>query len=132
MDKIRNPFNTNAGSTPPALVGQDHIGIERQPINENDVIEASNKVFYKLDNGFFNVRLDRLTNKEKDYVIAMAMMGNGSYKTGEIASCIGRKNNELGNIRAKIIEKGMIYSPSYGELDFTVPLFDDFLRRKFN
>ncbi|MFB6349953.1 hypothetical protein ACFBZI_11020 [Moraxella sp. ZJ142] len=75
------------------------------------------------------VTLDRLTNKERDYVAAMAKLGTGPYKTGDIANCLGRKNNELGNVRAKIIEKGMIYSPSYGELDFTVPLFDDFLRR---
>ncbi|MDY0440336.1 hypothetical protein NMU69_09745 [Pasteurella multocida] len=94
-------------------------------------MQASQSVFYKLDHGFFNVRLDRLTNKEKDYVIAMANLGEGPYKSGDIATYLGKRNNELGNVRAKIIEKGMIYSPSYGELDFTVPLFDDFLRRKF-
>ncbi len=108
-----------------------NAGIEQMPITQQDVIQASKSVFYKLDNGFFNVRLDRLTNKEKDYVIAMAKLGNGPYKSGDIANYLGKRNSELGNVRAKIIEKGMIYSPSYGELDFTVPLFDDFLRRKF-
>lgn len=108
-----------------------NAGIEQITISQQDVVQASKSVFYKLDNGFFNVRLDRLTNKEKDYVIAMAKLGNGPYKSGDIANCLGKRNNELGNVRAKIIEKGMIYSPSYGELDFTVPLFDDFLRRKF-
>ena len=108
-----------------------NAGIEQMPITQQDVIQASKSVFYKLDNGFFNVRLDRLTNKEKDYVIAMAKLGNGPYKSGDIANYLGKRNSELGNVRAKIIEKGMIYSPSYGELDFTVPLFDDCLRRKF-
>ncbi|NNH93278.1 ATP-binding protein [Pasteurella multocida] len=108
-----------------------NAGIEQIPITQQDVVQASQSVFYKLDHGFFNVRLDRLTNKEKDYVIAMANLGEGPYKSGDIATYLGKRNNELGNVRAKIIEKGMIYSPSYGELDFTVPLFDDFLRRKF-
>lgn len=109
-----------------------NAGIENHPITQQNVVQASKSVFSKLDNGFFNVRLDRLTNKEKDYVIAMAKLGSGPYKSGDIADYLGKKNRELGPVRAKVIEKGMIYSPSYGELDFTVPLFDDFLRRKFN
>ncbi|KAE9529840.1 AAA family ATPase [Testudinibacter aquarius] len=108
----------------------DHA-ISGSTISKTDVINASQQVFDHLDHGFFSVRLDRLTNAERDYVIAMASLGNGPYKTPEIAAILGKKNSALSNVRQGIINKGMIYSPTYGELHFTVPLFDDFLRRTF-
>lgn len=104
---------------------------ENSIIDDNSVRVTAPLVLDKLDHGFFSVRLDRLTNKEKEYVIAMASLGKGGYKTGNIAQKLGRTNTGLGNVRSSIIKKGMIYSPYYGILDFTVPLFDDFLRRQY-
>lgn len=99
------------------------------PIQIEDVQVATRKAFERLDNGFFRVRLDRLTNAEVNYVNAMASLGSGPYKVNDVANSLGMQPNSLGPRRASIIRKGMIYSPSYGEIDFTVPLFDDFLRR---
>jgi hypothetical protein len=102
---------------------------EKSPITVDDVDIASSKALARLDEGFFRVRFDRLTNAEVEYVEAMARLGKGPYKVNDVAKELGKELKSLGPRRASIIAKGMIYSPSYGEIDFTVPLFDDFLRR---
>jgi AAA ATPase domain len=99
------------------------------PITLNDVESASIQALSRLDHGFFRVRFDRLTKAEVDYVKAMASLGAGPYKVNDVALALNKEPNSLGPRRASIIKKGMIYSPSYGDIDFTVPLFDDFLRR---
>jgi len=75
------------------------------------------------------VRFDRLTPREKDYLRTMAHLGTGPYRTGDIAAALGEKITTLGPIRAGLIKKGMIYSPAHGDMAFTVPLFDEFMRR---
>lgn len=102
------------------------------PIDVGDVDKASIHALRRLDEGFFKVRLDRLTNAELDYVRAMASLGSGPYKSSDVASKLGKEPNSLGPRRASTINKGMIYSPNYGEIAFTVPMFDDFIRRKYN
>lgn len=99
------------------------------PVTLNDVQQASGQALSRLDNGFFRVRFDRLTKSEVDYVKAMASLGAGPYKVNDVAQALKKEPKSLGPRRASIIKKGMIYSPSYGDIDFTVPLFDDFLRR---
>jgi AAA ATPase domain len=94
------------------------------------VIQAtSGLVSRRLDENFFRVRFDRLTPKEKKYLRAMAELGPGPYRTGDVADTLGVKINTLGPVRASLIKKGMVYSPSHGDMAFTVPLFDDFMRR---
>lgn len=95
-----------------------------------DAEAASELALKRLDDGFFNVRIERLTPAEVDYVNAMAQLGKGPYKSTDVANELQRESSSLGPRRASIIHKGMIYSPSYGEIDFTVPLFDDYLRRR--
>jgi hypothetical protein len=76
------------------------------------------------------VRFDRLTKRERDFLFAMAEVGGIQQRTGEIAEKLGVKVSSIGPLRSTLIGKGMIYSPSYGDTAFTVPLFDDFLRRQ--
>lgn len=102
---------------------------DTSPITLEDVDIASSAALRRLDEGFFRVRFDRLTPKERDYVIEMARLGEGPYRSSDVADALGERAQSLGPRRAKIIGKGMIYSPSYGDIDFTVPMFDDFLRR---
>lgn len=102
----------------------------KSPITLRDMIRASIRALARLDEGFFKVRMDRLTPAEVEYVNAMAGLGHGPYRSLEVASSLGRELSALGPRRASIIGKGMIYSPGHGEVDFTVPLFDDFLRRR--
>jgi hypothetical protein len=91
--------------------------------------EASVVVRDRLDQNFFRVRFDRLTRREKEYLRAMAELGSGPQRTGDIADVFGAKSTALGPVRASLIKKGMIYSPEYGEMAFTVPLFDEFMCR---
>jgi len=87
-------------------------------------------VVASLDDGFFKVRMDRLTRAETEFVAAMAQLGDGPYPISEISRKMNRAPSSLGPARANIINKGMIYSAEHGYLDFTVPLFADFMRRQ--
>jgi hypothetical protein len=86
-------------------------------------------VIKRLDENFFRVRFDRLTPGEKLFLRAMAGLGSGAHRSGDIADALGVKINSLGPRRANLIRKGMIYSPAHGDMAFTVPLFDEFMLR---
>jgi len=99
------------------------------PITGGDVERASAAAIAALDESFFRVRFDRLTTSEKLYLRAMAELGPGPHRSGDIADVLGRKVTSLGPTRSQLIGKGMIWSPSHGDTAFTVPLFDQFMRR---
>ncbi len=99
------------------------------PIAANCIEAAGREALRRLDEGFFKVRIDRLTPKEKEYVIAMARLGAGPYRSSDVAEMLNEKLTTLGPRRAQIIAKGMIYSPAHGDVAFTVPLFDEYLKR---
>ncbi len=99
------------------------------PIRFDVVSKATAQVIPRLDENFFRVRFDRLTPSEKNFLRAMAELGPAPQRTGDIAQLLGVKVTSLGPVRAKLIKKGMIYSPAHGDLAFTVPLFDEFMIR---
>ncbi len=99
------------------------------PVTTEVIRNATETVINRLDQNFFRVRFDRLTPKEKNILRAMAGLGPGPHRTGDIASLLNVKIGSLGPVRAKLIKKGMIYSPSHGDLAFTVPLFNEFMTR---
>jgi len=99
------------------------------PITIGDVQRASLATVAALDESFFRVRFDRLTPLEKKYLRAMAELGPGPHRSGDIAEQLERKVTSLGPTRNKLIAKGMIYSPNHGDTAFTVPLFDEFMHR---
>lgn len=99
------------------------------PITLETVLGATVTVIPRLDKNFFRVRFDRLTPSEKRFLRAMADLGPGAHRTGDIAEVLGVKVMSVGPVRAKLIKKGMIYSPAHGDMDFTVPLFDEFMVR---
>jgi len=101
----------------------------KSPITLQDVQNATIKVVPRLDANFFRVRFNRLTPSEKSYLRAMAELGPEPHRSSDIASLLGVKVTGLGPVRAKLIKKGMIYSPTHGDMAFTVPLFDEFMRR---
>lgn len=103
---------------------------EGPEISKQDVNDAYIETISLLDDGFFRVRIDRLTPKETEFVKAMASLGDGPYAMGDIAKALDKKLSSLGPARANIISKGMIYSTDHGFLDFTVPLFAEFMRRQ--
>ena len=99
------------------------------PITLSDVDLASTSVIAALDESFFRVRFDRLTPLEKRYLRAMAELGPGPHRSGDIAEQLHRGVTELGPTRNQLIGKGMIWSPNHGDTAFTVPLFDEFMHR---
>lgn len=99
------------------------------PITLQVVHDSTAAVIPRLDQNFFRVRYDRLTPSEKNFLRAMAQLGPGAIRTGDIADALGVKVTSLGPGRAKLIRKGMIYSPAHGDMAFTVPLFDEFMIR---
>ena len=101
----------------------------RSPITAADVAIASRETIAALDESFFRVRLDRLTPTEKRYLRAMAELGAGPHRSGDIANTLGRKVTALGPTRNQLIFKGMIWSPNHGDTAFTVPIFDAFMKR---
>jgi len=99
------------------------------PITVADVESGSVSAIAALDESFFRVRFDRLTPSEKRYLRAMAELGPGPHRSGNIAAVLGRDVTSLGPTRSNLIGKGMIWSPSHGDTAFTVPLFDEFMHR---
>ncbi len=99
------------------------------PITRDDVEQASTTAVAALDESFFRVRFDRLTPVEKRYLRAMADLGPGPHRSGDIAERLERRVTSLGPTRSQLIAKGMIWSPHHGDTAFTVPLFDEFMRR---
>ena len=99
------------------------------PITLRVVRDATEKVVQRLDANFFRVRFDRLASGEKRFLRAMAGLGPGPHRTGDIVEALGGKTGSLGPVRSRLIKKGMIYSPAHGDLSFTVPLFDKFMLR---
>jgi AAA ATPase domain len=100
------------------------------PISLADAGAASLRVREALDRNFFLVRFDRLTPKEKEYLRAMAQLGAGPHRSGDIAALLGVRVESVAPRRSLLITKGMIYSPAHGDTAFTVPLFDQFLIRE--
>jgi AAA+ ATPase superfamily predicted ATPase len=100
------------------------------PIRLQDVEEATPGVIQHLDDNFFRVRFDRLTSLQQKYLRAMAELGEGPYKTGEIAATLGVEAAAVATVRQQLIDKGMVWSQRHGETAFTVPMFDAFMHRQ--
>jgi AAA ATPase-like protein len=102
---------------------------KQTPITAADVEAASTNAIAALDESFFRVRFDRLTPTERTYLRAMSDLGPGPHRSGDIADRLKRQVSSLGPVRSSLIAKGMIWSPSHGDTAFTVPLFDEFMKR---
>jgi hypothetical protein len=99
------------------------------PISRDDVRQATRLAIAAMDESFFRVRFDRLTPLEKRYLRAMAELGPGPHRSGDISEVLGRGVTALAMTRNKLISKGMVWSPNHGDTAFTVPLFDEFMKR---
>lgn len=102
---------------------------EDSPITEANFVPASTRAIADLDQSFFLVRFDRLTPSEKKYLRAMAGLGAGPHRSGDIAQMMERAVTSLAPTRAQLINKGMIWSPAHGDTAFTVPMFNEFMLR---
>ena len=103
---------------------------DKSPISKRDVEASERSVLKNLDESFFRVRFDRLTPGEKRYLRAMAELGPGPHRSGDISEVLKVKVQSVAPTRNSLIKKGMIYSPAHGDTAFTAPLFDQFLIRQ--
>jgi hypothetical protein len=102
------------------------------PIRLEDVETAHPSAQAELDEGFFTVRFERATASERRYMAAMAALGGGPQASGGIAQRLGLADSaQISVVRSSLIDKGLIFSPEYGLIDFTVPQFAAFMRRNF-
>ena len=101
----------------------------QSPIGIEVVKEATRESIRRLDANFFRMRFDRLTPREKDYLRALADLGDTAQRSGDIAVRLKVKVQSIAPVRNGLIKKGMIYSPAHGDTAFTVPLFSDFMKR---
>jgi hypothetical protein len=99
------------------------------PITKSDVDLASRITVAALDESFFRVRLERSTPAEKRYLRAMAELGPGPHRSGDIAQHMNKKASSFGPVRSSLITKGIVWSPIHGDTAFTVPLFHEYLLR---
>lgn len=102
---------------------------DNSPITKKAAIEVNAEIIDHLDANFFRSRYDRLTSLEQQYLRAMAELGPGPHKSGDIASVLQCQSKQVGTVRDRLIKIGMIYSQRFGETAFTVPLFDGFMKR---
>lgn len=101
----------------------------KEIIFESDVERVIPTFETNLDKGFFKVRFDRCTKKEQDFLFAMVKCGDLPCTISNVAKILGKKGNAVSPTRAQLINKGLVYSTGHGEIDFTVPQFDLFLKR---
>lgn len=106
---------------------------EGSSITSADVSKANALALEDLDTGFFRARIDKTTDAERDYLTAMAAIGGpGPYKSGSVSRGMGKTTTQTGPVRDNLIKRGLCYAPRHGEIAFTVPMFDDFVRRTLN
>jgi hypothetical protein len=102
------------------------------PIRWADVVQAAPEAEAELAVGFFGARYDRATPAERDYMVAMADLGEGNddrpVSTADVAATLGRKPQSLSPARDGLIKKGLVFSGERGQVAFTVPHFGKFLR----
>jgi hypothetical protein len=104
---------------------------ENESISEAVAAEAQRAVEQKLDESFFRVRTERATELELHYLRAMAELGSGEQTAGDVAAVMHRPSAQLGPTRARLIDKGLLYTTGHGRGAFTVPQFDRYLRRNY-
>lgn len=101
----------------------------KSPITLADAKRASETAVAALDEGIFKVRLARLTDRQKVYARAMANFGPEPVNSSDVARALKLSLSQAAPIRDELIKKGMTYSPERGLIGFTVPKFDEFMRR---
>lgn len=100
------------------------------PIDADVIAAAIPAAQTALDSSIYQVRVQRATEAERRYMRAMAELGAGPYRSGNVARMAGTSTTALSQIRQRLLDKGLVYATEeYGHVDFTIPRFDEFMRR---
>lgn len=100
-----------------------------QKLTLEDAKTVYEEYIEKLNDSFYGVRFNRSTNAEKNFLFVMAKIGKYPCAMSDVAKAMGKKPRSISPLRNNLINKGLIYAPSFGEIDFTVPQFDLYLKR---
>lgn len=103
---------------------------EGEHITLQDAEDTIDLYYRTLDDGFYKARYERCSDMEKTFTYAMAKCGPPPCEIGAIASTLNKKATSISTYRAQLINKGIIYAVRHSELDFTVPEYDGFLKRR--
>ena len=106
------------------IISKKYKEIDLNVVNEMKIV-----FFKELDKSFFKVRFDKCTPKEKEFMFAMVNCGELPCTVANVAHILNKDLKSISPIRARLINKGLIYATRHGEIDFTVPKFDEFLKR---
>lgn len=100
------------------------------PITLADVEAAIPSAVAALDSSVYEVRIQRATPAERIYLRAMAELGDGPYRSGQVAQALNKPSTAASGLRQDLIDKGLIYATEdYGHIDFSIPRFAEFMRR---
>lgn len=150
-----NPYTPEAGTPPAYLAGRDQLikdsttlmdnvlngdmarhtifygvrGVGKTVLLNKLVQSTLDEYFRQLDESFYSSRYNRTTNAEKSFLRAMAAIGDYPCQMADVACHMGKTVPSISQFRANLMNKGLVYAPAYGVVDFTVPCFDDFLKR---
>lgn len=102
-----------------------------EPISEHDVELAAPHAHLALDSSFFAARIARIPTSEVNYVRALASLGPGPHRSGEVADAMGMTTSQVAALRDRLINEGVVYSPRYGWIEFAIPHFDRYVRRTY-
>lgn len=95
-----------------------------------DIVKENKKVFLEeLDKSFFKVRFNKCTKKEQEFMFAMSDCDKLPCTMANVANILGKPLKNISPVRGSLIRKNIIYPTRYGEIDFTVPQFKEFLQR---
>lgn len=100
-----------------------------EPISADDVVRAAPNASTALDSSFFAARTARIPASEVSYVQALAALGPGPHRSGDVAEAAGKTTSQVAAFRDRLIKEGLIYAPRYGWVEFAIPHFDAYARR---
>ncbi len=98
-------------------------------VDLHDVEAAEPIVLEYLDDNFFSQRIGKLPSSERRYMSALASLGDGPQRSADVATAVGKEPQEVSFLRDRLIKAALLYAPKRGEIDFTVPMCADYIRR---
>ncbi len=100
-----------------------------EPISAADVERAAPNAGNTLDSSFFAARIARIPASEVGYVQALASLGPGPHRSGEVAAAGRKTTPQVAAFRDRLITEGIVFAPRYGWVEFAIPHFDQYVRR---
>jgi predicted ATPase len=93
-----------------------------------DEVEAD--IYRRLDNDFYDTRVESLTPAEQDLLMATARCPYPPLKTADIRSHSPKTDANVNVLMGRLAEQGVVYRIQKGIYEYTAPKFDGYLERR--